>query len=133
MGITPQQQYISIWHDNFVKYINSLLGAIAGLLTRPDATSEDKEALEAIKMMLTGKDASDVENDLALGIVKQSTLDKIEKIDKDIVDTCLEHIPMKPLVREFWKQFLHIQIDQNKRSEERRLNMLQIPIIKVNM
>lgn len=101
------------------------------LMTRSDATSDDKEALEAIKMMLTGKDASDVEKDLASGIVKQSTLDKIEKIDKDIVDTCLEHIPMKPLVREFWKQFLHIQIDQNKRSEEMRLKMLQIPIVLI--
>lgn len=127
--VTPQQQYISTWHDNFVNYIKSLLGVIAGLLTRPDATSEDKEALEAIKMMLTGKDASDVEKDLASGIVKQSTLEKIAKIDKGIVDTCLEHIPMNPLVREFWKQFLHIQIDQNKRSEEMRLKMLQIPII----
>lgn len=126
--MTVQQQYIAQWHDGFVSYVGSLLGVITGLVTRPEATSEDKEALEAIKMMLTGKDAEDVERDLASGIIKMSTLDKIEKINRDLADTCLVHIPMKPLVREFWKQVAHIQIAQNKRAEEMRLQALQIPI-----
>ena len=39
--------------------------------------------------MLTGKDAIDVERDLARENVKQRTLTKIEKIDKDIADICL--------------------------------------------
>lgn len=128
MLTTSQQQYIAQWHDGFVSYVGSLLGVITGLVTRPEATSEDKEALEAIKMMLTGKDADDVERDLASGIVKKSTLDKIEKINGDLVDTCLVHIPMNPLVREFWKQMAHIQIAQNKKAEEMRLQALQIPI-----
>lgn len=126
--MTPQQQYIAQWHDWFVSYVGSLLGVIAGLVTRPEATHEDKEALEAVKMMLTGKDAEDVERDLAAGIIKKSTLDKIEKINGDLVDTCLAHIQMNPLVREFWKQMAHIQIAQNKRAEEMRLQALQIPI-----
>ena len=128
--MTPQQQYISQWHDGFVSYVGSLLGVITGLVTRPEASREDKEALEAIKMVLTGKDAEDVERDLASGIVKKSTLDKIEKINGDLVDTCLAHIQMSPLVREFWKQMAHIQIAQNKRAEEMRLQSLQIPIIE---
>lgn len=127
--VTPQQQYICNWHDSFVNYISSMLGVIAGLLTHPEATSEDKQVLESIKMLLNGQDASDVEKDLASGIVKKSTLDKIEKMDKDIVDICFEHAPMNPLVHGFWKRFLHIQIEQNKRAEEMRLSMLQIPII----
>lgn len=126
--MTPQQQYIAQWHDWFVSYVGSLLGVIAGLVTRPEATHEDKEALEVVKMMLTGKDAEDVERDLAAGIIKKSTLDKIEKINGDLVDTCLAHIQMNPLVREFWKQMAHIQIAQNKRAEEMRLQALQIPI-----
>ena len=128
--MTPQQQYISQWHDGFVSYVGSLLGVITGLVTRPEASREDKEALEAIKMVLTGKDAEDVERDFASGIVKKSTLDKIEKINGDLVDTCLAHIQMSPLVREFWKQMAHIQIAQNKRAEEMRLQSLQIPIIE---
>ena len=128
--ITPQQQYIAQRHDGFVSYVGSLLGVIAGLVTRPETTREDKEALEAVKMMLTGKDAEDVERDLASGIVKKSTLDKIEKINGDLVDTCLAHIQMSPLVREFWKQMAHIQIAQKKKAEEMRLQSLQIPIIE---
>ena len=128
--MTPQQQYIAQWHDSFVSYVGSLLGVIAGLVVRPEATHEDKVALEGIKMMLTGRDAADVERDLAAGIVKKSTLDKIEKIGGDLVDTCLAHIPMNPLVREFWKQMMHIQIAHNKQAEEMRLQALQIPIIE---
>ena len=57
----------------FVGYVESLLGVIAGLVTRPEATREDKEALEVVKMLLTGKDAEDVERDLASGINLLST------------------------------------------------------------
>ena len=130
MLTTHQHQYLTNWHDSFVSYVGSLLGVIAGLVTRPETTREDKEALEAVKMMLTGKDAEDVERDLASGIVKKSTLDKIEKINGDLVDTCLAHIQMSPLVREFWKQMAHIQIAQKKKAEEMRLQSLQIPIIE---
>lgn len=124
-----KQQYIAQWHDGFVSYIESLLGVIAVLVARPEETHEDKEALEDIKMMLTGRDVADVERDLASGIVKKSTLDKIEKINGDLVDTCLAHVPMNPLVREFWKQMAHIQIAQNKRAEEMRLQALRITVV----
>ena len=130
MLTTSQQQYIAQWHDGFVSYVGSLLGVIAGLVTRPEATREDKEALEVVKMLLTGKDAEDVERDLASGIIKKSTLDKIEKINRDLADTCLVHIPMKPLVREFWKQMVHIKIEQDKAGEQERLYALQIPVIE---
>ena len=128
--MAPQQQYIVHWHDSFVIYIGSLLGVIAGLVTRPEATHEDKEALEDIKMTLTCRDAADVERDLAAGIIKKSTLDKIEKINRDLVDTCLAHIRMNPLVREFWKQMAHIKIERDKVSEQGRLAVLQIPVIE---
>lgn len=130
MLTTSQQQYIAQWHDGFVSYVGSLLGVIAGLVTRPEATREDKEALEAVKMMLTGKDAEDVERDLSSGIIKKSTLDKIEKINGDLVDTCLAHILMNPLVREFWKQMAHIKIEHDKASEQERLAALEISIIE---
>ena len=123
-----QQQYIAQWHDSFVSYIGSLLGVIAGLWERAEATMEDKHVLEALKGMLTGKDAADVERDLAAGVVKRSTLDKIVKLNKDMADKCLDHIHMDNLVRDFWRQMAHIQIEYNKRSEVQRLDTLQIPI-----
>lgn len=79
-------------------------------------------------MILRGQDAVDVEQDLATRVVKKSTLDKIEKLDKDLADICLEHIQMNPLVREFWKQMAHIKIEQDKASEKKRLSALQIPL-----
>lgn len=128
--MTYQQKYIANWHDSFVSYVGSLLGVIAGLEVRPEATHDDKAALEDIKMMLAGGDAEDVERDLAAGIVKKSTLDKIEKINGDMVNACLTHIPINPFVREFWKQMAHIHNAKNKRAEEMRLQALQIPIVE---
>lgn len=99
----PHRQYITNWHDNFVDYIGSLLGVVAGLMARPEATEEDKRGLEVIKQILNGRDVVDVERDLAAGVVRKSTLDKIEKLNKDLADTCLEHIQMNPLVSRWRK------------------------------
>ena len=127
---TPLHQYIINWHDSFVDYIGSLLGLVAGLMARPEATDEDKRGLEGIRLILNGRDAADVEWDLAAGVVKKSTLDKIVKLNKDMEDTCLEHIQMNPLVREFWKQMAHIKIERDKAGEQERLAALQIPVIE---
>ena len=127
----PQHQYITNWHDNFVDYIGSLLGVVAGLMARPEATEEDKRGLDGIRLILNGRDVVDVERDLAAGVVRKSTLDKIEKLNKDLADTCLEHIQMNPLVREFWKQMAHIKIEIDKVGEQNRLVALQIPVVEV--
>lgn len=74
--------------------------------------------------------AADVERDLAAGVVGRSTLDKIEKLNKDLADTCLEHIQMNPLVREFWKQMVHIKIGRDKADEQERLAALLVPVIE---
>lgn len=123
-----QNRYIATWHDSFINYIRSLLGVVAGLMARLEVSEEDKKGLGNIKMILNGQDAKDVEKDLAVGVVKKSTLDKIERLNKDLADMCLEHIQMNPLVREFWKQMVHIKIEQDKASEKERLSALQIPV-----
>ena len=130
MPTVPQQQYITNWHNNFVDYIGSLLGVVAGLMARPEATEEDKRGLDGIRLILNGRDVVDVERDLAAGVVRKSTLDKIEKLNKDLADTCLEHIQMKPLVREFWKQMVHIKIEKDRAGEQERLAALQISVVE---
>ena len=99
-------------------------------MARSEATEEDKRGLVGIKQILNGQDAEDVERDLAAGVVRKSTLDKIERLNKDLADTCLEHIQMNPLVREFWKQMTHIMIERDKAGEQERLAALQIPVIE---
>ena len=128
--LSLQHQYLTNWHDSFVNYTQSLLGVVAGLMARPEATEEDKRGLECIRLTLCGRDVADVERDLAAGVVKRSTLDKIEKLNKDLVDACLEYVQMNPLVREFWKQMAHIKIERDKAGEQERLAALEIPIIE---
>ena len=128
MSTNIQQQYISNWHDSFVVYIGSLLSALVELMSTPDATEEDKIALESIKVILNGLDVAEAERDLAAGVVRKSTLEKIEKLNMDLADACLEHIQMNLLVREFWKQMAHIKIERDKAGEQERLALLQIPV-----
>lgn len=77
-----QQEYLSNWHDSFVNYVNQILATIASVEMSSQATDEDKRGFEMVKVLFRGKDVQDVERDLAEGVVRQSTLDKIEKIDK---------------------------------------------------
>ena len=72
--------YISEWHDNFANHIGGLLSFVETLLIQPYVTDKDKQALDEIKMILNGKDAKDIEQTLAKGIVKQDTLDKIGQL-----------------------------------------------------
>ena len=123
-------QYLANWHDSFVNYITSLQGLVAELMARPEVRDGDKAILDSIKIMLNGQGVMEVERDLATGVVKRSTLDKIAKQNRDLVDICLEHIEMNALVCEFWKQMAHIKIEYDKASEIERLHALQIPLLE---
>ena len=125
-----QQQYLSNWHDSFVNYVNQILATIASVEKSSQATEEDKRGFEMVKVLFRGKDVQDVERDLANGIVQQSTLDKIEKIDKEFADIIVEHIDNMPLRKQLLKQLLHRVVENNKADEEVRLNALNIPVIR---
>lgn len=99
-------------------------------MAKPEASEKDKNVLEAIKMILNGRDVKDVERDLAAGVVKKSTLNKIERLNKDLADTCLEHVQMNLSVRKFWKQMAHIKIERDKAGEQERLAALQISVFE---
>ena len=127
--MSPQQLYISEWHDNFVNFIDGLLGFIESLIILPEATDEDKRAFDQIKLMLNSKDAKDIESTLANGTVRNDTLDKIEKLYKDLVDISVERMTIAPLTKEFLKALSYYQIGQNKTLAKMRINELQIPIL----
>ena len=125
-----QQQYLSNGHDSFVNYVNQILATIASVEKSSQATEEDKRGFEMVKVLFRGKDVQDVERDLAEGVVRQSTLDKIEKIDKEFADIIVEHIDNMPLRKQLLKQLLHRVVENNKAAEEMRLNALNIPVIR---
>lgn len=121
-----QQQYISNWHDSFVSYIKQYEALIAALIALREATDEDKQVLDKVKLMLHGKDVRDVEKNLAEGTVSKSTLDKIEKLNKDIADVAVEQLKTDAVVKEFLKRLTHLKIEQDKKTEELRLKTLNI-------
>lgn len=125
-----QQQYISNWHDSFVNYVNHILGTIASAELSPMMTEKDKRGLGLIKVLFEGNDVRDVERDLANGIVRQSTLDKIEKLDKDFSDIIVDLIDNVPLRKQLVKQLLHMIVEYNKATAMMRLNTLEIPVME---
>ena len=123
-----QQQYISEWHESFVKYIGGLISFVGAMENHPSATDEDKKGLGQIKMVLHGREALEIERSLAEADVKQEVLDKIEKLNKDLVDMAIEHLSTDAVVKEFLKKLSYYQIEQNKRLAEVRLKDLKILI-----
>ena len=121
-----QQQYISEWHEEFVKYVGGLLSMVEAMENHPSATDEDKKGYEQIKKLLLGKEALEIEHSLAVADVKQDVLDKIEKLYKDLVDMAIAHLTTDAVVKEFLKKLTFYQIEQNKRLAEIRLNDLQL-------
>lgn len=121
-----QQQYIIEWHDNFVNYIGGLLIIVEVMENHPSATDEDKKGFEQIKKLLHGREVLEIERSLAEADVKQDVLDKIEKLNKDMVDMAIEHLTTDAVVKEFLKKLTYYQIEQNKRLAEMRLNDLQL-------
>lgn len=125
---TIQQQYIANWHDSFVGYIRQYEALIVALIALPEVLDEDKQVLDRLKLMLHCKDAQDVEKDLAEGSVSKNTLDKIEKLNKEIADVAVEQLKTDAVVKEFLKRLTHLKLEQDKKAEELRLRALNICI-----
>lgn len=121
-----QKQYISEWHDNFVSYIGRLVSLVMEMENHPSATDKDKKGFLQIKMLLHGRDALEIEHSLAEADIKQDVLDKIEKLNKDIVDLALGYLTTGDVVKDFLKKLTYYQIEQNKRLAEIRLKDLQL-------
>lgn len=134
--ITPQQQYLANWHNNFVKYVQWLWTYMGTFENHPLATEMDKCGLDAIKLVLSGNDVIEIERNLTegstTGALKKDTLEKIEKLNKDIVDIAIEHSSDNPLWNVFLKQLFHQHIERGKEAERMRLDELKITLLKTN-
>ena len=125
--LTPtQSQYLSNWHDSFLNWVKGLLGIIDYLSIQPMATDEDRRALSLCKNILNGDEVSMVEDCLSNGTVTADVLDKIEKINKRLVDTIVENIKTNSLVKELLRQIYYLKIDADKEAEKARLGTLNI-------
>ena len=76
--------------------------------------------------MLHGSPALEIERSLAEADVQHALLDKIEKLNKDLVDMAIEHLTTVAVVKEFLKKLTYYKIEQNKRLAEMRLQDLQL-------
>lgn len=121
-----QKQYISEWHDIFVSYIGGLMSLVVAMENHRCATDKDKKGFDQIKKLLHGREALEIERSLAEADVKQEVLDKIEKLNKDLVDMAIEHLTTDAVVKEFLKKLSYYQIEQNKHLAEIRLKDMQL-------
>lgn len=124
---TPaQRKYMADWYQSFVTFINRLKTFICALMTLPEATEEDKRALEHCLLILSGKDVQDVEKALGEGKASMEVLSKVEKLNKEIVDEAVAHLRTDALVREFWRQMSYLKIELDKHGAETRLSALKL-------
>ena len=67
-----------------------------------------------------------IEEGLSSGIVTDDILDRIENLNKKLVDTIVERIKTDELVKDFLKRLYYLIIEREKNAEKMRLNMLRI-------
>lgn len=106
-----------------------MLSFIESMLLLPQTTDEDKRVINMVKSLLKEQDAQEIERSLSEGIVKKETLDKIEKLNKDLIDIAVDHINTSQQAIEILKKLSYYQIKQNKQAELMRLEALQIPVL----
>lgn len=123
-----QQQYINDWLSSFKIYISTAKDEVDTLLASPSATAQDKYYLIQFREKLTSRDVIDVEKDLTEGKVKVSTINKIDKLNKDLIDIAWDHFLDSPYLRQSLKGMAHLQEDLLKNAAIQRLKILQIPI-----
>lgn len=123
-----RRQYIENWHDDFVERIGRILCFYDTLMALPQAKEEDKRVLGMYKAFFQGKDVMDIERNLMEGIVNKNTLDKIEKLGKDLVDLALKHIPMGAFEKVILKQLYFAYIEQSREAKEREMTMMGIQV-----
>lgn len=117
-----KEQYISNLHDSFVNFINYMLTLAAKLIMLPQATDYDKRELDKAKLMLKGNAAKSIEKELSDGTFSRSTLDKIEKLYKDLTDFGLEHIHESEIWKMFVKHICYSNIENGKKDALARLD-----------
>ena len=117
-----KQQYILDLHDGFVNFINYMLTLAAKLIMLPQATDYDRHVIDKAKLMLKGNDAKSIEKELTDGTFSRSTLDKIEKLYKDLTDFGLEHIHESEIWKMFVKHICYSNIRNGKKNALARLD-----------
>ena len=125
--LTPtQSQYLANWYNSFVNWVNGVVGIIDYLLIQPVATDEDKKVLTKCKTILNGNEVVSVKESLSMGVVTVDILNKIESLNKILIDTVVEHIKTDVLTKELLKRLCYLKIEQDRSSEEMRLKVLRI-------
>lgn len=125
-----KQQYLSSWHSSFVNFVSASIRDVDALLLNPAATDQDRHYLAKYREKLTSRDVHDVEKDLSEGIVKVSTINKIDKLHKELIDIAWDLFLDSPFLRQALKEMTYYQAQLLKDGEIQRLRSLQIPIIE---
>ena len=87
--------------------------SVVGVMeNHPCATDEDKKGLEQIKKLLLGREALEIERRLGEADVKQDVLDRIERLNKDLVDMAIEHLTTDVVVKEFLKKLTYYRLSR---------------------
>lgn len=96
------------------------------LIMLPQATDYDRREFDKVKLMLKGNDSKSIEKELSDGIFSRSTLDKIEKLYKDLTDFGLEHIHESEIWKMFVKQMCYSNIETRKKDALVRLEGIKM-------
>lgn len=121
-----KQQYILNLYDGFVNFTRHILSLADMLVAMPQATNYDRHVIDKAKLLLKGRDAESIEKELTYGNISRSTLDKIEKLYRNLTDFGLEHIHESEIWKMFVKHICYSNIENGKKDALERMDEIDI-------
>lgn len=113
-----KEQYIAQWYSLFTDYVNTTIGYIANKNILSQLSSEAREKVNLLKLLLDGAEVHDVENDLSKGIVTEATLERTERIYFEIacfiIDSSVKDDLSREKMKELAKEFEHHQKERTR-------------------
>ena len=125
---SAQAQYIASWHESFIQYVNSIRNSISILIEIPEISEDDKKGLMNCHFILDGSDVIEIEKALDNGLVNQDLLDKVERVNKDLVRVAIDNLKSEELLKLYLKTLIYIKIEHEKAAEKVRLGKLNIEV-----
>lgn len=131
--MNTKQQCLANIHDTFVQRQENLLSLADTLMALPQATDNDRKGFQEVKLLLRSAEAVEIEQELSdcvkLGVMKRDILEKVEKLNEQLVDFALEHINASVTWKAFMKQLFQSKSSQDKSSVLDLMRYLDIEVI----
>ena len=125
--MTNKEAYILQWQTDFDRHVSWAWNYAGAVLNNPKATPDDKKCFTSVLSILSSNEVVEIKRDLAEAEITLDTFDKIEKLNKDLLDAAIDDINVTEQAKCFFKGITHTWVSMAKSfgiQEARRMGVV---------